>query len=292
MVKLFLSFLILFFVPLSLFSFQWPVTDPVLIAAFAEDAKGAFLEGIDLSGSNKTVKPISQGEMVFFHSGNGRQSDLPSPLGNLVVLQHRRGVYSFYAHLGTIKGNDRHFYFSEKDPLGTTGSSGMSQGESLFLALLDGEFKQFVNPLLSLPPLQDTIRPKIGNLFLLTPHSRQKVVKGTVVRSGTYTMAVEVRDFSNNAAFYCPLPPYSIDLYVNGERKKSITFEFLTLKKNKRVLQNTLITYSDLYKGPWLFSVGSFELSPGDTRIELSVKDFEGNEAVGLFRITGVEQTP
>ena len=282
-------FLLLFFVPGLLFSFQWPVKDPVLLATFAEDSNHAFSEGVSIEGSGKTVKPISSGEVVFYHKENNRQGDIPAPLGNLIVLQHRRGIYSFYAHLENIKVDDSRFLVTENTSLGSIGSSGMSRGQALFFALLDGEFEQFVNPLLSLPSIQDTERPEIGSLFLSTAHTQEKVIKGKTLIPGTYTAAVEIRDFSNNVSFYCPLAPYSIDLYVNGELKKSIKFEFITLKAGRRVLQNTHLTFSDLYKGSWLFSVGSLDLLPGDTRIELSVKDFEGNETTKTFRIKSVE---
>lgn len=284
-----LVILLLFLVPGLLFSFQWPLKNPVLIVTFAEDIDHSFSEGVDLASSQKTVHPISQGEVVFYHKEKNRQNDIPAPLGNLIVLQHRRGLYSFYAHLENINVDDTNFLVTENTSLGSIGTSGISRGQSLFFALLDGEFDQFVNPLLSLPPIQDTERPEIGSLFLSTPHSREKVVKGKTVTSGTYTAAVEIRDFSNNVTFYCPLAPYSIDLYVNGELKKSIKFEFLTLKAGRRVLQNTLLSFSDLYKGPWLFSAGSLDIPPGDTRIELSVKDFEGNETIKIFRIKSVE---
>ncbi len=274
----------------SLFSFQWPVEDPVLVETFAESSNDTFSEGINLLSPHNTVKPVSRGEIVFYQREKARQSDVPSPLGNLVVLQHTRGIYSFYAHLGKIAVNNKNFVLTKRDVLGTMGTSGMSRGKSLYLVLLDGDFKQFVNPLLSLPQLIDTAKPEIGNLYLFTPRSTEIVKKRKTIPSGVYTLAVEARDFSNNVNFYCPVAPYSIDFYVNGELKKSIKFEFLTVKNNKKVLQNSLGTYSGVYERPWLYTIGSLDISPGDSRIEISVKDFEGNETVKTFSIKSKEK--
>ena len=43
------------------------------------------------------------------------------------------------------------------------------------------------------------------------------------------------------------------------------------------------ISHDELYRSEWEFYLGEFELSPGDVMIEISVKDFAGNEGVKIF---------
>lgn len=285
------TFSLIFFIwtAVSVFSFQWPVKDPSLITTFGENKSEEFTKGIDIQSASDDIKPISDGEVVFYYRNSGNMLDMPSPLGNFIVLQHDRGIYSFYAHLEQIQANKEAFLFSTKDSIGKIGATGACEGTFLHLVVLDGEFEQFVNPLLSLPPLQDTIKPEIHRLFLVGKEEKEELKAGMVLKTGRYEIQAEIWDFSDNVGYYCPLTPYSIDLYINGELKNNLKFESLKLRDNDIVLQNSKISFNDLYKGQWLFTVGILDFSPGDTRIEISVKDFEGNETVRIFGVMVTE---
>lgn len=271
----------------SCYSFQWPVAEPVLVTAFAESKAGTFSKGIELQSPSDSVYPIAKGEAVFFNTEK-RGDKFPSPMGNYIVIQHERGIFSYYGHLGSVETGRTGFLETER--IGTVGSSGSSRGNILLLVVLDGEFEQYINPLLSLPPLPDSRKPEIRGLYLSGNGKRIKMEKGTVVKSGIYNIQVEIRDFGDNTGYYCPLAPYSISLYINGENKEYIKFETLKLENGEAVLQNSrVIPYEMMYADPWTYRAGNFELSPGDTRIELAVKDFEGNESSRIVSISVVE---
>ncbi len=273
------------------FAFQWPVSDPVLVTSFGESRFGDFSKGIELQSGSEDVYPIDQGEVVFYRSGE-TGGEIPSPLGNFAVIQHERGIYSIYAHLDKVYVPD--YKFTEKNRLGTIGSTGLSTGKSLFLILLDGEFEQYINPLLSLPPMLDLKKPRIGPVYFIAENkqgNQKNEAKGDLtLKSGVYSIQVEIKDFNDNAGNYSPTAPFSISLYLNGENRKNIKFESLKLETGNMVLQNSgESTYDTLYSSPWVYKIGNFDLSPGDTRIELAVKDFEGNETSRILKITVVE---
>lgn len=268
-----------------IFPYQWPVENPGLITSFAENRNGRFSRGIEIVSPSVVVKPVSSGEVVFFHKNRTKISSLPSPLGNFVILQHDRGIFSFYGHLKELSVDSLTGTVSRKDSIGTLGASGESKGGILFFALLDSEFNQFVNPLLSLPSLRDTIKPDIGDLFFRGTDGQEKLQRGNVYKSGTYEIIAEIKDFTDNVGFYSPLAPYSIDLYINGELKKSRKFESLKIKDNNCVLQNLSLPFRKVYAGKWLYNLGKIIISPGSVQLELSVKDFEGNEAVRVIKL-------
>ena len=49
------------------------------------------------------------------------------------------------------------------------------------------------------------------------------------------------------------------------------------------------ISHDELYRDDWEFFLGNFELNPGDVMIEISVKDFAGNEGVKIFPLKIME---
>ncbi len=260
----------------NVFPFKWPVKDPVLVASFGENIHGSFSKGIELQSPDDEVRSISSGEIVFYHDRADGEG-LPSPLGNYTVIRHDRGIYSLYSHLSDVYTDD--FTVSEGSAVGTIGATGVSSGKVLFLMILDSEFEQFINPLLSLPPLADTVRPHIGKISFSKEGSGTESEPDTVLEKGRYVIRAEIKDFSVNPGYYCPVAPYSINLYINGENKKSIRFESLQVGSGKIVLSNSGgMGCGDIYDSRWVYNIGTFDFSPGDTRIEISVKDFEGNE--------------
>ncbi len=264
------------FCAVDVFSFKWPVKDPVLVTSFGENMRGSFSKGIELQSPDDEVRSISSGEIVFYHKRSDGEG-LPSPLGNYTVIRHDRGIYSLYSHLEDVFTDNR--TVSEDSVVGTIGATGVSSGKVLFLVILDSEFEQFINPLLSLPPLADTVKPQIGKISFLKNGTDIEASSDTVLEKGRYVIRAEIKDFSMNPGYYCPIAPYSINLYINGENKKSIRFESLQVGSGKVVLSNSGgMGCSDIYSSRWLYNIGTFDLSPGDSRIEISVKDFEGNE--------------
>ena len=194
---------------------------------------------------------------------------------------------------GHLKGNSinsKKNNVSKTDTIGSMGTTGSAVSPMLFLQVIDTEFEKYINPLLSLPLLTDNSSPLIQEVYILKDSFKIAISSEKIVKSGIFGFSADIRDLSEDAAYYCPLAPYSISLFINGENLSNISFESMKVsdgEMNLQVLDGIL--YNDLYKSEYEFFLGTFELSPGDVMIEISVKDFAGNEGVKIFPLKVVE---
>ncbi|MCR5797775.1 MAG: peptidoglycan DD-metalloendopeptidase family protein [Eubacterium sp.] len=95
--------------------------------------------GIDIRGVKKGTKifAVNDGEVVYsqYHSSSSGGS-----YGNLVILYHGNGIYSFYAHCNRLKRQigDK---VEKGDVIATVGSTGFSTGNHLHFELRKGPKK-------------------------------------------------------------------------------------------------------------------------------------------------------
>jgi hypothetical protein len=90
--------------------------------------------------------------------------------------------------------------------------------------------------------------------------------------------------------FFCPMAPYKIQLFLNGEEKFFINFESMASENNSFVIQSkSKFSYSDFYKGNNRISLGTISLVPGEYFFELLVYDYAGNETIREFKISVLE---
>ena len=272
---------------LSVFSvnaFQWPVSEVSVLASFGQYEFGSFLKGINIGGPPQNVKALDSGELVFYSHQAESPLDLPSGLGTYVIYQHNNGIRSLYGHLQNNSINTDKLNVGVKDVIGKTGYTGIDPGSMLYLQLIDTEFKKYINPLLSLPLLSDQVKPGIKNVYLLSKGEKLVLNPKAVIKTGVYGLSADIRDFGANTGVYNPLAPFTISLYLNGENLANINFESLKVVDGNMLLQESDgISCEKLYKNDWEFFFGEFEFNPGDVRIEISVKDFSGNEGVKLL---------
>ena len=275
-------------IPVS--GFQWPVTDVVIVSTFGESEFDQFVKGIDIGGETQDISPIDSGELVFYSSPGTSSLDIPSGLGTYVIYQHRNGIRSLYGHLedGSVNIDQEKIDLSDK--IGKMGSSGRTVGTMLHLQVIDIEFEKYINPLFSLPLLIDVSKPIIDEVYLITEEGKKEISSGEIINSGVFGLSADIRDLSEDADYYCPVSPFSISLFINGENLANIDFESLKIKDDKMILQELEgISHDDLYRDEWEFYLGEFELNPGDVMIEISVKDFAGNEGVKIFPLKIME---
>jgi hypothetical protein len=84
------------------FAFDWPVETKVLYSTFGGNDGKHFRTGIELGGSEQSVFPIAEGEVIFFfEEGTNYQTyqTVPRGYGSFVVLQHEGDIQSVYANL-------------------------------------------------------------------------------------------------------------------------------------------------------------------------------------------------
>lgn len=89
---------------------------------------GVFHKGIDLGGNLQTqIKPIMPGFVAY--SGWDR-----SGYGNLVILQHKNGIESYYAHLSKIEVKTGDHVTTDTE-IGKMGATGHATGVHLHLEI-------------------------------------------------------------------------------------------------------------------------------------------------------------
>ncbi|MCX7787035.1 MAG: M23 family metallopeptidase [Spirochaetes bacterium] len=283
---LILSFLSIWGGTKIVWSYQWP-TEPRILSVFAQGGTEGFERGIRISANNTEVKPIEEGELIFFCS-EGSVASLPYPLGSFVVLQHGNTLRSIYAHLdfGNLIQKTGKTKFQKNDGLGKTGLTGSTSIIGLSLFTYDLEAKQFVNPLLLLPPVKDTSRPIIRNAQLEKKDRMILLPTTEPVPKGIWEVTAEVFDLSAAVPTFWPMGIYKVSLYLNGQERFMVTMD--TLKEQggvTRVFPSEGLAYDKLYsKDGFRMKLGTVNLNPGVLNLEIVARDFSGNERNQLYR--------
>ncbi|MFO7848383.1 MAG: hypothetical protein R6V67_00360 [Spirochaetia bacterium] len=303
--------LVLIFLPLlqtGLFSFEWPVTPVRVLTTFGEYRNGSFFKGLEIDAQEGEIRAIESGKIIFIaEESPPHNGALPSGLGNSVVVEHERGIRSVYGYLtGTPEGTDnREVGKDEVLPLSGGSSSGRTlsdgregeensrEGEEnrvFYLKILDSEVEQAVNPLLSLPSVDDTQDVGIEAVELVSTGNPEKASvplgEKSSVEAGEYEIHIEAYDYYDSEDRTFPTAPFSFSIYINGEEEFNIRFESITAEE----LSHTLVgtggkSASDLYKDKRRFCPGTLQLNPGEAIIEVVVSDIAGNETAETYRL-------
>jgi hypothetical protein len=278
--------------------FQWPVDDLAVTATFGENRWNHFHGGIDIGGGRQDIKPIDDGEVIYYHEEGRPHSPVPTGLGNFLVVEHARGIRSLYAHLepGTIDADQ--VLVTKDDVLGETGESGSSLGRHLHFEVSDREFHQLVNPVRLLPELPDISAPVIGKALLVqagavsdVDASRIDLEAVTTIGPGSWRMLLEVYDVSGYVEYFCPMAPYQVQVYLNGEKKLSIVFDGIgEVGDRLELAQSKGATFSSFYLDEWLFDAGTLSIPEGGVKIEIVASDYSGNESNRRISLTSTRK--
>ncbi len=272
-----------------LFSLQWPVEKRILKASFGERRGDYYHTGIDIGGGEQQVVSVADGEVVYYQDGENNSSVIPSGLGNFIILEHDRQLRTTYAHLknnSIIKDRDK---FTAGEVLGLIGDSGAANGPHLHFEVIDRELNEIVNPLVLLPALGDRTKPVIKDVFIKSSSGGeyQKLVNRSEIKAGKYDLSALLFDTSEHVNYYCQIAPYKINIYINGEETAVIIYNSIRKNGNSLVMSSNLKSINDYYisEDNWQVYIGQFELKAGTVRIEISVSDYAGNEAVREFLV-------
>ena len=164
--KRILFFIIILLLINNIYGFQWPVSEVVLISTFGESEFNEYIKGLDIGGDIQDIRPIDSGELVYYSRYNSSPLDLPSGLGSYVIYQHKNGIRSLYGHLEDSSIKADNYQVGMSDVIGTMGTTGTAVGPMLHIQVMDIEFKKYINPLLSLPFLNDKTKPVINEVIL------------------------------------------------------------------------------------------------------------------------------
>lgn len=271
-------------------AFQWPVDNPVITATFGENRSEHFHNGIDIGGGAQPVSAIKAGEIIFQFNENSRYDNIPTGLGNFIVIEHEQEYRSVYAHLEESSMVSDSLNITASDTIGVIGNSGRSYGKHLHFSVIDNKIGQIINPLLVLPQLMDSTAPVIGDIFILRNQRMEVLVKNTNVKSGKGRLIANIYDPSDYVSYFCPMAPFSIETYYNGRVFSEIRFEALKNVSEQLVLvESGDRTFDELYWTSWDLNLGEITLSPGKLSLEIIVKDFMGNQSIKYLDVMVLE---
>ncbi len=270
----------------TVFSFEWPLNEPQVVSTFGSPEGRSYKKGIEIASAESEITPIEGGEVIFRGSEYALgMHDIPLPLGNMVVLQHERGIRSVYGHLAATADQEEPFY-DITTSFGRIGSTGIIRGEFVFLQVIDSEVNRFINPMLSLPLLEDSTEPQLNAVSLQADGSSYQLSRNTEVVQGEYRLLVESFDVSSALNSLHRMAPYSVKVYVNGEEQISLGFESLSVNDWSAVPTSLRsVSAARLYSDQWTYNLGQLLLQPGVALIEVFVNDFAGNETARTYRL-------
>ncbi len=265
----------------------WPVDNPSLTATFGESRSGRFLDGIDIAGGAQPVKPIEGGEIIFVSEDSADPRGLPSGLGSFVVLGHRDGLRSLYAHLergSIVRGKTS---LATGDALGSVGDSGDTVGDHLGLCVIDGATGEFLNPLTILPRLGTTATPVINAVSIERDKKLTALSSASSVAPGMVGLVVDASEQSPFVDFADPMAPYTITASLDGDPVLSLRYGSLGLRGGTEVLDPPSgRPYDATYLGAGGVRLGTLQLKPGESELDVTASDVDGNQATARFILT------
>ena len=257
-------------------SWQWPVPDPEVTGTFGQDAGGYFLRGVEFGGSARAVFPVEAGRVVAVHS---ERSGSPTGLGSFVVVEHAQAFRSIYAHLDAESLPVVGQVVGPATQIGTFGESRRAPGESLRLYVIDTRSGEYVNPMLLLPGLPDTIRPTIATVYARSGDSVRDLRQSAVLPPATYEISVEVFDRLVPGAQSPAVMPYSIRMFVGGQETFHAVMERIVVDADGVRVLPAAIVHDTIYDPDGLIVLGSLSIGVRPVQIEIVAEDSSGNES-------------
>ena len=266
MKKILLLSNIFLFLAFSLFSLDWPKKGPIVTRSFGVPDIGEFVSSVSITSRSDEVFAIAEGRIVYKRPG----TDV-SP--SLLIIEHANGLRSVYRGLNILDFEDS---VIEKGQL-------IGKGLEISLEISDPVSGQFFNPETLLPKLTDKKAPRV-------------VYFGFMQNDKLYEISNDKKFFSGDAEFLliCEdirgdklLSPYSIAFYIDGLRQKEYVFDSLSYN-GKEYLFLWAPSFGSIVKridDKSYFSFGKTRLLPGEVKLEIYIKDINGNQTEAAYSI-------
>ena len=287
----------------------FPVREEVKITStFGESRGDHFHNGIDFAGVQK-VYPIVDAVLLFYLDQDEYDVDRPIGVGNVVVLQHRDQVRSYYYHLerGSVYKavssfqKSKEVTLSTNTALGVVGNSGYSMGAHLHYALeevnrtnlnnldhtnLDHDYSsRLVNPLKYLPDIRDSKKPFIYSAFTVHNQRGYRLYHSKRYQLGVdFNLHVSTWDLKHyfNPSFRPHLGnSYGVDFLrfsLDGQTLRSYNFSYLD--KTKTGLTLSGYYFEDVYLQKHSYKLGKFTPTNKQHNLEFVSRDWNGNETI------------
>lgn len=263
---------------------EWPSDSQQFVRLFAQCiGLHTFEQGLTFENAS-VVRTADNGVLLIRLDTQYRKGAFPSTLGNAFIFLHDDNLQTVYGNLADT-GLFRNRTTAEAQAIiGETGSSGWADLQELIFQVRDNQNDVYVNPLLLLPPIHDTISPKIYDIILINDQKEVFAVhKQKKIRQGKYELYAHISDAV--AAESSPLSPFRVTVFVNGTLLRTIPFETITQKNGDTFLGNTAFTDTLLYRREGKMYLGNVVLNRGKSDILITARDITGNEKSEQFTV-------
>jgi len=248
----------------------------IITSTFSDFRNDHFHTGIDVSGKDQNLYTLNDCEVVFYN--NTRKKSIRYGNGNFIVLESKDHNFRYnYSHLKDYTINKYITNYKKGDMIGTAGNSGYSSGDHLHFEIELLKEGKLVNPLKYIP-VKDTIKPTIKDIYIINDSEKTSLLqfKNYQIKKNS-RLFIQCYDKIDNSKY--EMVPYKISLFIDGEEKTTICFDYLN-KINQNFYVNDDLKFEDIYANmaDFDFFLTNLNLIPGVCGLKIQISDFNGNK--------------
>jgi hypothetical protein len=281
---------------MPLAAYDWPSPDVQVIRTFGQKSGGAVLPGVEVQTLAPSLSAPENGDVVFaFRPGSQLVQDLPSALGGFVALAHDDNLRSVTSRITPVPLEAKRA-FRRGEPLGQTEVLPGASESRHRIFVFDQQLGELVNPLLVFPALADAKAPLIFDVKVI-PEGQGDPVSlfgKSSLAVGYWDIRVDVSD----PVTYLPAPGkdrgpegqrgvYAVEAYLNGSEVFNTTLDSLQEKGGRWQIKGLGSFLDDVLVEDQEWNLGQVFFNQGTNILEISVRDFQGNQAGKTFRVLG-----
>ncbi len=263
------------------FPLEWPTSGRNVRTLFGGRSNGVIERGL-VVGGEETIRSAGHGTILITIESQQNMSGFPSALGNAVVVSNEDQLLTVYGNLEDLNRMSERKTVETGDILSNVGKSAWGEPGSVIFQVIDREKKNYINPLLLLPALEDKKGPVIRDVTIVSP-SGQTIALGSAktARQGKYRIYADIADSIEGSS--AELVPFRVSVLVNGKEETSLPFEVLREQQGKLFLNEPDFSWQGLYGDPTRMYLGAIALNRGRSDISVIARDIAGNERSVLF---------
>lgn len=255
----------------SAFAIDWPSDEAVMVSNFGKSDGGRPVLG-DTFRADGPLAAIENGEIIYSRGVAASASRFPSPLGNMLVVDHGDGLLSIYSRVEHLRTEPEKLV-EAGTVIAVSGISGWSKTGGFYLSIFDRKERRWVNPSLIIYAIPDT-RPPLIRSVKLKNSANQIIDLATTrtVRQGAYTILVHA-DVPRIQAQEPPLMPLRIICSVNGIEADYLVFETFSARDGALMMfRNGLVPTSQIYTYDPAVETGEVFFNRGQVTLEIIVQ--------------------
>jgi len=277
------------------FAYDWPTPDVQLVRTFGQRSGSQVLPGVEVQTQSPTLTAPDKGDALFVvRPGFSSVQNLPSGLGGFVAIAHEDNLRTVISHVdpAPVRGGK---VYQKGEPLGVAEVLPGNAESRHRVFVFDQQLDEIVNPLLVFPPLADKRDPLVFDVVAV-PEAAGSTVSlfgKAQVLVGYWSIHIQVADpapltGSNTRPADGQRGVYSVEAYLNGSEVFSTNLDSFQDKAGRWQIKGTSRPLNDVLPTDQVWNLGKVFINLGTNILEITVKDFQGNQAGRTFRVIGV----